>query len=55
MAKPDIYADIDFDEINEATNLAADEIKCLKVGYLNTLISPIKTSLTLGLLRFVRH
>ena len=42
MAKPDMYADIDFDEINEATNLAADEIKCLKVGYLNTLISPIK-------------
>ena len=32
MAKPDLYADIDFDEINEATNLAADEIKCLKVG-----------------------
>ena len=32
MAKPDMYADIDFDEINEATNLAADEIKCLKVG-----------------------
>merc|ERR1711988_265330 len=33
MAKPDIYADIDFDEINEATNLAADEIKCLKVCF----------------------
>merc|ERR1712241_433820 len=33
MAKPDMYADIDFDEINEATNLAADEIKCLKVCF----------------------
>ena len=32
MDKRNIYADIDFDEINEATNLAADEIKCLKVG-----------------------
>ena len=31
MAKPDPYADIDFDEINEATSLAHDEIKCLKV------------------------
>ena len=31
MAKPDPYADIDFEEINEATNLAPDEIKCLKV------------------------
>ena len=31
MAKPDAYADIDFDEIIEATCLAADEIKCLKV------------------------
>ena len=28
---PDPYADIDFDEINEATSLAHDEIKCLKV------------------------
>ena len=25
------YGDIDFEEINEATGLAADEIKCLKV------------------------
>merc|ERR1712158_83803 len=33
MAKPDAYADIDFDEIIEATNLAADEIKCLKVCF----------------------
>merc|ERR1711953_1228793 len=33
MARPDIYADIDVDEINEATNLAADEIKCLKVCF----------------------
>ena len=32
MAKPDPYADIDFEEINEATNLANDEIKCLKVS-----------------------
>ena len=31
MAKPDPYGDIDFEEINEATNLANDEIKCLKV------------------------
>ena len=31
MAKPDPYADIDFEEINEQTNLANDEIKCLKV------------------------
>ena len=28
--KPDIYAGIDFDEINEATALDPDEIKCLK-------------------------
>ena len=27
------FADIDFDEINDATNLAVDEIKCLKVGF----------------------
>merc|ERR1712243_362396 len=27
------YADIDFEEINEATNLANDEIKCLKVCF----------------------
>jgi Ca2+-binding EF-hand superfamily protein len=33
MAKPDPYADIDFDEINEQTNLANDEIKCLKVCF----------------------
>merc|ERR1712111_113843 len=33
MAKPDPYADIDFEEINEATNLANDEIKCLKVCF----------------------
>ena len=30
--KPDPYADIDFEEINEQTNLANDEIKCLKVN-----------------------
>ena len=28
----DPYKDIDFDEINEATGLAPDEIKCLKVS-----------------------
>merc|ERR1712158_75593 len=33
MAKPDPYADIDFEEINDATNLAPDEIKCLKVCF----------------------
>merc|ERR1712098_442195 len=33
MAKPDPYADIDFEEINDATNLAHDEIKCLKVCF----------------------
>merc|ERR1712180_338640 len=30
MAAKDIYAGIDFEEINEATDLADDEIKCLK-------------------------
>ena len=30
-AKPDPYEGIDFDEICEATGLAVDEIKCLKV------------------------
>merc|ERR1711946_42734 len=29
----DAYSGIDFDEINEATGLAADEIKCLKVCF----------------------
>ena len=29
-AKPDPYAGIEFDEINEATALEVDEIKCLK-------------------------
>merc|ERR1712165_542177 len=33
MAKPDPYADIDFEEINEATGLANDEVKCLKVCF----------------------
>ena len=32
MAKTDIYADIDFEEINDQTGLANDEIKCLKVN-----------------------
>jgi len=31
--KPDIYAGIDFDEINEATALEPDEIKCLKTCF----------------------
>merc|ERR1712227_186646 len=31
--KADPYADIDFEEINEQTNLAHDEIKCLKVCF----------------------
>merc|ERR1712128_419942 len=29
----DPYADIDFEEINDLTNLATDEIKCLKVCF----------------------
>merc|ERR1712106_242107 len=33
MAKADPYADIDFEEINDLTNLATDEIKCLKVCF----------------------
>merc|ERR1712027_121506 len=33
MAKTDIYADIDFEEINDQTGLANDEIKCLKVCF----------------------
>merc|ERR1711962_520085 len=32
-AKPDPDANIDFDEICEATGLAVDEIKCLKVCF----------------------
>merc|ERR1712029_518616 len=31
--KADPYAEIDFEEINEQTNLANDEIKCLKVCF----------------------
>ena len=31
----DPYADIDFEEINDLTNLATDEIKCLKVAKIN--------------------
>ena len=31
--KGDPYSDIDFEEINEATGLAHDEIKCLKVQF----------------------
>merc|ERR1739838_622971 len=33
MAKADPYADIDFEEINDVTNLQPDEIKCLKVCF----------------------
>merc|ERR1711962_1347527 len=33
MAKPDPCGDIDFDEVTEATGLAIDEIKCLKVCF----------------------
>ena len=33
-AKPDPYEGIDFDEICEATGLAVDEIKCLKVFHI---------------------
>ena len=35
----DAYSGIDFDEINEATGLAADEIKCLKVSFENQTMS----------------
>merc|ERR1712107_57375 len=33
MAAKDIYAGIDFEEINEATGLETDEIKCLKTCF----------------------
>merc|ERR1712126_291767 len=33
MGGADPYADIDFEEINEMTNLQVDEIKCLKVCF----------------------
>merc|ERR1712002_979396 len=33
MGGADPYADIDFEEINDLTNLATDEIKCLKVCF----------------------
>jgi len=33
MAKADPYADIEFEEINEATGLENDEIKCLKTCF----------------------
>merc|ERR1711914_22605 len=33
MGGADPYADIDFDEVNEQTGLAVDEIKCLKVCF----------------------
>ena len=34
MAHNDPYAGIEFDDITESTGLAADEIKCLKVRFL---------------------
>ena len=43
MAKPDPYADIDFEEITDATGLAVDEIKCLKVC--GSLINSLQLSL----------
>lgn len=33
MSKPDPYAGIDFDELNDTTGLEADEIKCLKTCF----------------------
>ena len=39
MAKADPYADIDFEEINDVTNLAVDEIKCLKVSNQDEIIT----------------
>ena len=33
MSKPDPYAGIDFDELNDATGLESDEIKCLKTCF----------------------
>ena len=33
--KPDPYEGIDFEEISEATGLAVDEIKCLKVFHIS--------------------
>ena len=53
MAKPDAYADIDFDEIIEATCLANDEIKCLKVTL--QIINPPPYPVWPGLLWLVRH
>ena len=37
--KADPYSDIDFEEINEATGLAHDEIKCLKVQLIRIVVT----------------
>ena len=37
--KPDPYVGIDFEEITEGTGLAVDEIKCLKVGLRDVIIT----------------
>ena len=52
--KADPYADIDFEEINEQTNLANDEIKCLKVKSTNY-VSVFWLLTFPGLLRPVWH
>ena len=39
MAHADPYDGIDFEEVTEATGLAADEIKCLKVDIHNHIVS----------------
>ena len=39
MAHADPYDGIDFEEVTEATGLAADEIKCLKVDIQNHILS----------------
>ena len=48
--KGDPYSDIDFEEINEATGLAHDEIKCLKVQFRIIQINIVLTKQRLGLL-----
>ena len=49
MGGADPYADIDFEEINDLTNLATDEIKCLKVhsmGLISSFLYFIRFALT---------
>ena len=43
--KTDPYADIDFEDINDVTGLANDEIKCLKVNLLTTNTPPLLQTL----------